>query len=126
MNIRLTEEMTRAEFVGSTLIAMLALVNEVHLRIPGIQFEQVLKFDLPLQGISHWLQRRQTAYRLLVIERATDVEFSLPPRFSGDETQTIAFLYHAVVDRVFVWPFETIILDVPATQESLANFHSIV
>jgi hypothetical protein len=121
IDVELTKQSARAEFVASTLIALLALTGEVHLQIPDIQFERKLKFDLSLREISHWLQRRQIAYRLMVIERATGVEFSLPPRFSGDETDTIAFLYRAIVDRVFVWPIETVVIDVPATQEWLVK-----
>lgn len=124
LNVELTKQSARAEFVASTLIPMLALAQEVHLQIPDVQFEQKLKFDLPLREISHWLQRRQVAYRLMVIEQATGVEFVLPPSFSAEETETIAYLYHAITDRSFVWPVEAITADVPASKQMLDQLPS--
>jgi len=111
----------RAEFVATTFMAMLGLAEEVQLQIPEISLGLRLKFDMPLPEISRMLQRRQLAYRLMVIERATGIKFILPSRFSGDEVETIAFIYQAIVERSFAWPVETIQVSIPATQEWLAR-----
>lgn len=102
LQIKPTQELARADFVASTVNASFALAKEVRLQIPDIALDLNLRFDLPLLEISQLLQARQTAYRLMVIERAAGFEFQLPPRFSGDEIETISFLYHAIVDRSFL------------------------
>jgi hypothetical protein len=56
---------------------------------------------------------------LLVIERATGKRFPFP-NLSRSEVETIAYIYHAIVDRTFGWPIGTITVAVPATQERLA------
>lgn len=65
---------------------------------------------------------RQMAYRLMVIENATGLEFSLPQNYAGEDVKTIAHLYHAIVDRSFVWPIGAVTVYVPATQERLSGF----
>ena len=122
VDIRKLGERPRAEFIASTLFALLGLSNEAHLRIPKIALDLRQRFELSLKRISQRLQMRQTAYRLMVIESATGLAFSLPQDYSGEDVETIAYLYHAIVDRSFVWPIETIQAYVPATQETLAQF----
>ena len=98
---------------------MLGLANEVALRIPDINLDMKLRFEQSLLEISRKLQWRQLAYRLLVIEKATGLEFTLPMQISGNEMGTIAFIYHAIIERSFDWPDETFTLLLPANKEGL-------
>jgi hypothetical protein len=122
IDIKPLQDRPRAEFIASTLFALHGLSKETHLRIPTIGLDLGQTFDLSLNRISQRLQMRQTAYRLMVIEQATGLEFSLPQNYSGDEIEAIAYLYHAIVDRSFVWHIGTVTIYVPATLERLALF----
>src|SRR5262249_9577399 len=98
----------------------------VRLQIPEIELDLPLSFEsLPLRLVSQMLQRRQVAYRLMVIERATDKEFLLPTYLSGEEVGIIAFVYRAIVDRSFVWPAGVVrifVQAIPAALDSLAPY----
>ncbi len=76
------------------------------LQIPELEVSQKLFFNPAAFRISLMLQRRQWAYRLMVIERATGKEFFLPPNLSPAEMSLVAFAYRAIVERSFVWPIE--------------------
>lgn len=116
--IKPTKELARADFIASTLNALLALGREVRLQIPDLALDlDKLSFDLSLLEASRLLQTRQTAYRLMVIEQATGIEFLLPPYFSGDEMSSIIYTYRAIIDRSFDWPFESYPLRIPANEE---------
>jgi hypothetical protein len=106
-----------ADFIISTIRAALVLADDVHLRIPSLQIDTTLRFDEPLLDISQMLRRRQTDYRIMVIERTIGHKFHLPLDISGDEVHDIAIVYHAIVDRSFVWPINSITLFFPATKE---------
>jgi len=122
VQIKPAEELARADFVALTLNALLALARGVTLEIPDIGLDlKYLNFDLSLLEGSRLLQTRQTAYRLMVIERATGIQFVLPMHFSSDEMTRILFAYRAIVDRSFNWPFEVYRLPVWANQETLAR-----
>lgn len=122
IDIRTLQDTPRAEFIGSTLFALLGLSRETELRIPVMGLDLRQRFDLPLRRVSQRLQMRQTAYRLMVIERATGLEFSLPQNYPGEDVKTIAYLYHAIIDRSFLWPIGAVTVYVPATQERLLLF----
>lgn len=122
IDIRTLQDTPRAEFIASTLFALLGLSRETELRIPVIGLGLRQRFDLSLKRLSQRLQMRQTAYRLMVIERATGLEFSLPQNYLGEDVKTIAYLYHAIVERSFAWPIATVTVYVPATQERLLLF----
>ncbi len=120
LQMELAKELARADFVASTLDALLALAGGVNLAIPEIGLDlKGLKFDKSLIEISRMLQTRQTAYRLMVIERTTGIRFALPPSFSGNEISNITFAYRAIFDRAFNWQFDTFPLRVPANQDTL-------
>jgi hypothetical protein len=117
--IELEERNTRAEFVASTLQAALSLARNVRFQFPQPEFNYELNFESSLLKITRMMQRRHTAFRVLVIERATSREFSLPEDFSGQEIETISFLYHAIMERHCLWPLDgTVTIFIPATQES--------
>jgi hypothetical protein len=113
------EETAFAEFVATTLNALLTLTEEVHLDMPEVGLNLHLRFGLPLLEISKMLQARQTAYRLMVIEQATGNQLLLPSRFSVDEMERIIFTYQAIVERSFDWQFGTQVLFVSANREGL-------
>lgn len=122
IDLRTLEDEPRAEFITSTLFALLGLSRETHLQIPAIGLDLRQSYDLSLKRISQRLQMRQTAFRLMVIERATGLRLSIPENYSREDIETIAYLYRAIVLRSFVWPIRTVTVHVPATLESLRLF----
>ena len=118
-------ERARANFIASTLKALFSLSKEIHLEIPRIEPFLGLKFDQSLLETSRMLQRRQAAYRLMVIERATGEEFLLPPVFSAEEIERIAFVYYAIVDRSFFWSQEIQAVPIPATTQDMTYLISL-
>lgn len=85
-----------------------------------------LGFNLPLLEISKALQRRQTHFRLMIIERATNIECWLPQiGFSGQETGLIGFIYRAIVERSFLWSFDTYSFFLPASEETLKRLEPL-
>ena len=125
LQIRSEKEFARANFVISTLNALMALAEEVHFAIPDIVLDLDLSFDLSLLEISKFLQIRQTAYRLMVIEQATNIEFSFPLQFSSEEVASILFVYRAIVDRCFTVPGETYPISILANEESLNRIRTL-
>jgi hypothetical protein len=121
LKMAVAEARARAGFVAATLTAMIGLAGEVDLRIPGMKPDLKLSFDVPLSEISRMLHHRQVAYRLMVIERATGMQFLLPPIITDHEEEVIAFIYRAIVDRSFIWPSQIAQVSVPATKEWLCR-----
>jgi len=118
LNIELAAERAQANFVASTLWAMFGLAGQVRVQMPEVELD--LNFALPLLEISQMLQRRQAAYRLMVIERATDRQFFLPEHFSGEDLSAITETYRAIVDRSYIGHDHIIPLSVAANQDGLA------
>lgn len=116
----------RAEFIASTFLSTIGLAENVRLRIPEIELDLELQFQSSLSEISVMLQRRQMAYRLMVIERATGYEFEAPVSLSSAEMENLALVYYAIVERSFIFPFSTVTYPVvPATEEYLQQFASL-
>ncbi len=116
----LTEERPRSDFVAATLNALLGLSGKVRLHIPEIGLDVESSFDISLLDISQKLQARQTDYRLMVIERATGLEFVMPTSgFSGEEIGDISFAYYAITERSFIHVLNYVQLLTPANQESI-------
>lgn len=109
----------RAHFFLDSLYAMLGLAPGVRVAIPEVGFDVGLRFDVPLPEISTLLQRRQLYFGLIVIERATGLEFEIPEDIPGDDIDSISFAYHAIVEREFRWVCNDVTLMMPATEESL-------
>lgn len=103
-SLKLAKQRARPLFVASSIMSMLGLAGEMEIQIPELEIGQGVSFDLPLPKICERLEKRQIAYRLMVIERATNRKFFLPTSFSASDMGAIAFTYHAIVDRSFVWP----------------------
>jgi hypothetical protein len=91
-------------FLSSTLWAMLGLSSKFKVHIPQLNYNLTTSFELSIDEVSKLLQERQIAYRLLVIEFATGVKLPFPQGYpQGDDIESIAFCYHAIVDRQFDW-----------------------
>ncbi|HLL16930.1 MAG TPA: hypothetical protein VK388_17860 [Pyrinomonadaceae bacterium] len=111
------ERRPRAHFVADTLMAVMGLAGRLELKISEPEVSTNLNFDFPLLEISKMLHRRQTAYRLMVIEKATGKQFLLPSTMTEGEVGRIAFVYHAIVDRSFIWSGRSFEGLMPATQQ---------
>lgn len=90
-------------FLLKTLWAMLALSAKVKIQIQILNQEAITSFDANLNEISELLQIRQIAYRLMVLEKATQTRFPFPQFIDGKYVENIAYCYHSVVDRKFEW-----------------------
>ena len=110
-----------SEFVAYSIRALLGLADEMRFQIPELTFDLVQKFNIPLRRISQRLRMRQIAYRLMVIERATGLEFTLPSSYSAHDYSTLSYVFHAIVDREFDWPLSATPGDAPATKEALES-----
>ena len=123
---QLTDEKNpRAQFVGTTLMAMLGIAKEVPLRVPEIELNVGMHFNIPLRDISGMLITRQLTHALMVIEKATGKSFQVIPTslFSKDERDSIAFTYHAIVDRSFKWSLSHPVgATIPVTEEVIDRF----
>jgi hypothetical protein len=111
----------RAHFVANTLLAVIGLVGRFDLKISEPEVTTDLNFEASLLEISKMLKRRQMAYRLMVIEEVTGKSFLLPSTISEGELKRIDFVYHAIVDKSFVWSDGTFNSAIPATQENAAS-----
>lgn len=107
-------------FLLSTLWAMLNLSKSVKFSIPDLNYDFTNSFDLSLNEINDFLQDRQIAYRLMVIERALKISLPLPNGFiSGINIENIAFCYNAIVKREFDWLCNNLTFFPPSTTEYL-------
>jgi len=123
LNTSFSNETAESDFIASTWLAAVALSKEVFLRIPDIELGLSLSFQSSTLEISRMLQRRQFAYRIMVIERATGYKFNLPSEISAEDVESVAFVYQSVINRSFVFPFGSVTYpNVPATQENMEQF----
>jgi len=123
---QIEERRPRAHFVADTLMAVLGLAGKVYLKISEPEVSTNLNLEPSLLEISKRLHRRQMAYRLMVIEKATGKQFFLPSAISEKEMAMIAFVYHAIVDRSFIWLGRSFDTSIPATQENASGFAQLV
>jgi len=116
-------------FVTYTLFALLGLSRKVDLRlhVPGIEPIISLRFETPLLAISKYLQSRQIAYKVMVIERAAHQQFTFPTTRSAVEVATISFIYEAIAKRSFLWPdnYDGRMIPLPATPEGLNELRAL-
>jgi hypothetical protein len=126
LRFALLEERPQPDFILSTLVALFGLSTRVNLQIAEADLNLDLSFNLPLFEISKFLQRRQTHYRLMIIERATGIEFWLPQTgFSGDEIGLVGFIYRAIVERSFLWSFDSHSFFLPASEDTLKKLEPL-
>ncbi len=100
------EKTAESDFRKATLRAALSLATQTRLVTPGLSLDLWFRLNESLRDISEMLKVRQTMYRLMVIERATGRRFEVPSFIAGEDMEAISFLYHAITERSFGWPFE--------------------
>ncbi len=103
-SVEVSDQRPRSLFVASSVMAMLGVVGEMEMKISEVGMGQKVNFDMSLLVTSGRLEQRLTAYRLMVIEEATGKKLLIPNSVSRKDLGSIAFIYHAIVDREFVWP----------------------
>ncbi|HLM00643.1 MAG TPA: hypothetical protein VK400_06275 [Pyrinomonadaceae bacterium] len=114
------QETPLSVFLASSLWAMLGLASNFRVQIPQLNYDLNATFKLPYKEISLLLQERQIAYRLMVIEQALGISLPFPNSYiKGEDIESIAFCYHAIVDREFDWFSNPTIIPWEATKESV-------
>ncbi|MBS1790816.1 MAG: hypothetical protein JST85_24075 [Acidobacteria bacterium] len=103
--LKVVSSQPRAHFIANTLESLFLLDSNARLKIPGLQLEIGITFAESLTMIGQYLQRRQTVFQLMTIEKRLNQSFSIPHRISDLERKDIAFAYHAVTCGTFDWPF---------------------
>lgn len=120
LSLRANNHRPRTHFVADSLYAMLGLAGPVNVSIPSLNIELGLNFAMPPSKVATFLQLRQTYFGLMVIEKASGLKFEIPPHISGEEMNSIAFAYHAIVERQFIWRVNYITQLPPANAETFA------
>ncbi|HLM58027.1 MAG TPA: hypothetical protein VK422_18120 [Pyrinomonadaceae bacterium] len=124
---QIEERRPRAHFVADTIMAVIGLAGRLDLKISEPKVSSNLNFEMPLLEISKMLRRRQTGYRLMFIEEVTGQQFLIPSGIWDKEIEDIAFVYHALVDRSFVWPRSgSFTGHIPATPKFASLFAQVV
>jgi hypothetical protein len=125
LSLRVNDHRPRTHFIANTLYAMLGLAGPVKVSIPGLNIDLGLHFTMPPSEVAAFLQGRQTYFGLMVIEKGTGLKFDIPPHISGEEMNSIAFAYHAIAARQFIWLVNDITQPTPANEEMLAWFNNL-
>lgn len=126
IRVEFQPESSQSDFIASTIFAIISLADDVRLHIPEVDLDLSLKFQYSLPEVSLLLQRRQLSYRFMVVERATSYKFKLPPEVSGTDVENLAFIYYAIVERSFVFPFRTMTYPaIPATENYLEQITNL-
>ncbi|MBL8189700.1 MAG: hypothetical protein JNK38_16935 [Acidobacteria bacterium] len=105
VGIEITSEQARAHFFAATLQALLMLDKSATLQASEIQFSANAHFTDSLRLVSKFLQRRQLAYQLMVAEKAFHQQFPVQSQLSESQRSDINFVYRAVAEKIFDWPF---------------------
>jgi hypothetical protein len=112
-------------FVASTFVALFAL-SPLSLVVPGIGLAlNDLRFDLSPKQIGEQLRTSKTAYKLMVVGRATGNRMDFPPILSGQDLQILTLIYRAIVDRTFDWPLASYPLRRLATPAALESIRAL-
>ena len=103
------EKTAESDFRLATLRAALSLATQTRLVSSGLGLDHWFRLNESLRDISEMLKLRQVMYRLMVIERVTKRRFKVPSFISGEDMEAISFLYHAITERAFGWPFDGVL-----------------
>lgn len=114
------EKTAESDFRLATLRAALSLATQTRLVASGLGLDHWFRLNESLRDISGMLKVRQTMYRLMVIERAIGRRFKVPPFIPGEDMEAISFLYHAITERSFGWPFEGVLTVLYEASKDLA------
>lgn len=110
-----------SDFRLATFRAALSLAMQTRLVAPGLGLDLWFRLNEPLRDIGEMLKLRQTMYRLMVIERTTRRRFKVPSFIVGEDMEAISFLYHAITERSFGWPFDGVLTVFYAASKDLAT-----
>lgn len=103
------EKTAESDFRVATLRAALSLGTQTRLVASALGLDHWFRLNESLRDISEMLKLRQTMYRLMVIERATGRRFKIPSFIEGEDMRAISFLFHAITERSFGWPFDGVL-----------------
>jgi hypothetical protein len=118
LNFDVSDRKAHSFFFSESLYAILSLAGEVRILIPSIGINIGANFERPLPDISTMMQRRQTYFGLITIEKATGLDFKIPEFIPGEDLDAISFTYHAIMVRHFKWLCNEVGYFLPATDES--------
>jgi hypothetical protein len=113
-----SKKMAESDFRLATLRAALSLATQT--RLVGLGLDLWFRLNESLRDISEMLKLRQTMYRIMVIERVTGKRFEIPSFIKGEDMETISFLYHAITERSFGWPFDGVLTVLYEADKDLA------
>lgn len=113
-----SKKTAESDFRLATLRAALSLATQT--RLVGLGLDLWFRLNESLRDISEMLKLRQTMYRIMIIERATGKRFDVPSFIQGEDMEAISFLYHAITERSFGWPFEGCLTVLYEASEDLA------
>jgi hypothetical protein len=95
-------------FRFESLLSICGLGKKLVIQLPNNKCELSNSSKLELAKISNFLQGRQLAYRLMVIEKALRVHISFPKGpIAGKDIESIGYCYHSILDRKFEWECNT-------------------
>lgn len=126
LHCKVTEQRARPHFVATTILAVFGFAGKIGLKIPELGISSSLDFNPPLSEISNFLQRRQIAYRLMIVERAAEIGFQWPEVCTYEELEFLHRVYLAITERSFLGPIDPIDHKVPALKEALLWLDSII
>jgi hypothetical protein len=115
------EKTAESDFRLATLRAALSLATQTRLVAPGLSLDLWFRLNESLRDVGELLKLRQTMYRLMTIERATGTRFKIPSFIEGRDMEAISFLYHAITERAFGWPFEGVLTVYYPASQALAD-----
>ena len=115
-----SKKTAESDFRKATLRAALSLATQTRLVTPGLSLDLWFRLNESLSDISEMLKVRQTTYRLMVIERATGRRFNVPSFIVGEDLEAISFLYYAITERAFGWPFDGVLTVTYKARKDLA------
>lgn len=115
--LSITSTTPSAHFIAATLQSLLILDELAVLQSEDGKLSANMHFVDSLGIASKFLQRRQMAYRLMVIEKAFNHTLPIPATPSDADRRNIDFIYRAVTDRSFIEPFWQDSFEFPATEQ---------
>jgi hypothetical protein len=125
LRLEIANHDARTHFVSDSLYAMLGLAGPIRISVRNLKMDLGLNFNIAMREISKFLQLRQLEFGLMVIGKACNIDFEIPPHISGEEVNSISFSYHAILMRQFEWRVNEIVQPTPATEEMLFWFDNL-
>lgn len=119
LEMKFATNKARAHFVCKSLWALLSLAGDIRISIPEVGFDFGIQVDVLPKEVSILLQNAQTAYSLMVIERATSLPLEIPKQVTAEDEASISFTYYAITEREFLWPTSAVMGEASAPEEKV-------